>query len=123
MDPDRSRGANLVVPGEDSLESGGDGVWFLVRECARSTTDGDLDGSRTLGFRTEKNEDDGRSARGWPSPAPPPLADSFSNALIRCDMLEPMFAFLGAKLLGEGCCVSLCRNAAPKILLSPSWSR
>jgi hypothetical protein len=44
----------------------------------------------------------------------PAVDDSFSSALIRCDMLEPILPDLGRKSADEVCCVSLWRNAAPE---------
>ena len=99
------------ISGDDSRESGGvPGVFCRVNEVARSATDGDLDGSRTLALRTEKNVDDGRADR--PASSPSAVLESFSSALMRCEMLDPT-PFLAARLLDDDCCVILCKNAAP----------
>ena len=65
MEPDRPRFENLAASGEDSRELSGEGVPPRVIEVARSTTEGDLEGSRVLGFRTEKKVDDGRRLRRY----------------------------------------------------------
>jgi hypothetical protein len=85
MDPERSRKVFLPVSGDESRESGGDGVVPLRAAEARSSTDGDFAGStRGLVLRTEKKVEDGRSL-GTTSPLPPAPAveESFSSALMR----------------------------------------
>ena len=87
-EPDRS--CRTCMPsGDDSfdLESGSA---VDRNEFARSITDGDLDGSR---FLTAKNVEDGRSRELTTGGASPDDAESFSSALMRCDMLEPRLDF------------------------------
>ncbi len=84
-----------------------------MRELALSTTEGDLDGSRVPGLRTEKKVDDGLSLR---SPSPPVVLDSFSRALMRCEMRpSPALAVFGRRSDDEDCC-EIFRNAAPEEL-------
>ena len=96
-DADRSREGALFSSGDVSLDRGGEGVKPpLVRELARSATDGERAGSRTLPLRTEKKAEDGLSL-GTPSVGAPLLTDSISSALIRCEMLDPILPVLGAR--------------------------
>ncbi len=78
-----------------------------MTELARSATDGDREGSLDV-LRTEKKVDDGRFC----SPSAPVELDNFSSALMRCEMLDPILELLGLAS-DEGCCVILCRYAAP----------
>lgn len=104
-------GFRLLDSGEESVEPGGGADGPLVSELALSATDGERDGSRPLGFRTEKKLEAGRS---FPEPSPPPaLLDSFSKALMRWEMLDPILLLVGRNSADEFCCVILCRNAAP----------
>lgn len=75
------------VSGDESPEMEGE-VWFRVRELARSAMDGDLEGARTLPFRTEKNAGDAPGV-GPVVPAGGVELDSFSKALILCDIPDP----------------------------------
>ena len=113
IDPDRSRGV-LPVSGDESRDSGGEGVVPCRAAEARAKTEGDLAGSpQGLVLRTEKKVDEGLSLGGTAS-LPPVLEDSFSRALIRWEMLEPILPDLGRKSADEVCCVSLWRKAAPE---------
>lgn len=96
-----------------SASSWCEGVGDAALPCSDlvlSTTDGALDVSR---FCTAKKVDDGRSrltGRDWS----PDVAESFSSALMRCEMLDPTLGFMVARL-ADCCCVTLCKKAAPEL--------
>jgi hypothetical protein len=101
----------LPASGDDCLDGGGEGVGPLVNELALSTTDGDLDGSRVLALRTAKKVEAGRSLGAASAVAV--LPDSFSSALIRCEMLDPSLALLGRRSAAVCCAELFCREGAP----------
>lgn len=113
MDPFLSRREPLVDSGEDSPDSGGEGVATRVNEVARSATEGDRDGSRPAALRTAKNEAAGLSF-GAGSALPPGMLESFSRALMRWEILDPSLLLFGRNSDEDCCWVILCRYAAPE---------
>ena len=109
-EPDLSLSPNLA--GEPSLEVVGEGV-LREKEFARSATETKdaVDGSRTLALRTEKKEADGVVAVLDAELGGEVVVDSFSSALMRCEMLPtPIVTFLAA---GLSCWLILFKKAAP----------
>lgn len=115
-DPDLSRGT--LSSGDPSRDSEiADRVGLpRVRELARSATDGERDGSRVLDFRTAKNVEDGTLLRGGGASLSPEEPESFSRALMRCEMLDPSLPLLARFFwwLDVCCWVILCKKAAPE---------
>lgn len=116
-DPDRSRReCQLLSRDGPSLEPDLEGgvLVGLAKELARSTTDGDLEGSRPL--RTEKKVDEGLSRLGASVLlASPPVDEAiFSSALMRCEILEPTLVF-AVRFPPCCCCATLFRYAAPEL--------
>jgi hypothetical protein len=92
----------LVVSGDESLDAGGEGDAPLVNKLAPSATDDGRDVSRVLVLRTAKKVVAGRSLVVAASTTGV-LPESFSSALMRCEMLEPsLLALLG--LTSDACC-------------------
>jgi hypothetical protein len=107
-DPDLS--LSFEVSGDDE----GDGV-CRVNESARSATDGDLEELRVLAFRTEKKAVE---APEFGAIVPTGVAfgaelESFSRALILCDIPDPRLTFLGTGL--GACWLMRFRKAAPAL--------
>ena len=76
-----------------------------LRQIEKLAEAGDLDG--VLPFFTEKNVDEGRSLLVGVRPGSFVSTESISNALIRFEMLEPMFVFLAKFAPACCCCVIL----------------
>lgn len=90
----------------------GDGVLRLI-ELARSAIEGDLDSPRVLLLPTAKNAGEGRGVlEGALAALFPvgPLLESFSNALILCEIPEPRLTFFA--IGRDGCWLMRLRYAA-----------
>lgn len=109
IEPDRSRA--LLTSGDESREIEG-GVVFRLRELALSATEGDEFSRTLLAFRIEKNDAvmPGVATAAGGGVAPGAVLDSFSKALILCDIPEPRLTFLATGL--DSCWFILLRYAA-----------
>jgi len=87
----------------DPSRDGGAGEIVLVNEFARSITDGDLEVPRIDPLPTEKKAVDFGAVVVvlWLAVASTEALESFSRALILCDIPEPRLTFLAT---GLACC-------------------